>query len=633
MSHGVRDNGGFHLADSELTLAEILKSKGYTTAGFISAFVLDSTFNIQQGFDYYYDNFDVAEYEGVDPRSIQRRADETVAETENWLGQNSSKKFFLWTHFYDPHDPYDPPEPYRSEYSSHPYDGEIAYTDAALGKLLSKLESKGLMQRTILVITADHGEGLGEHGESTHGMFIYNTTMHVPLFIRLPNGKAKTVEQLVRHIDLAPTILDLLGVQIPSTIQGASIIPILQGKEKTERFAYSESLYSRFHYGWSTLEGITSKQYKYIQAPHPELFDLQKDSSETHNIAPQNIPIARMLKSKLDETVSKYANGNSKMPEKMDPEMAERLRSLGYITSTASITKKSENIDPKDKIHLAVQLQEAAGAALLKNYPLAIRLIEPVLKEQNQIVEGLYVAGVSYAGIGNYDQAIHYLLQAISLTPDHVMAQCNLGTAYLMKNDLKNAEYWLEKAVEGSPQLITAHIKLGQVYQAEKRPEKAAPHFEKAIAFYEKSLQQTTLKAARANLYESLAEIQFSAGNPQKAAENLKEAIRLAPQKPTLHYNLAQVYEALNDRNSAIRAYEEESRLNPSDFRAFTNAGILYYEAKRFADAERCFQKTVELNPADARGYLNLAAVYKMMGKNEEAARLLQGLKERRIPQ
>ncbi|MCI0416952.1 sulfatase-like hydrolase/transferase [bacterium] len=629
ISHGVRDNGSFHLEDSENTLAEILRDKGYATAGFISAFVLDSTFNIQQGFDFYYDNFDVAEYQGVDPRSIQRRADETVTEAQNWVDQNSPKKFFMWIHFYDPHDPYDPPEPYRSEYSSEPYDGEIAFTDAAFGKLLAKLESKELMNRTILIVTADHGEGLGEHGESTHGMFLYNTTMHVPLFIRMPGGKSKTVEELVSHIDLVPTILDLVGIQIPAAVHGASIIPIIEGKEKKKRVAYSESFYSLFHYGWSALEGVTSKKYKYIQAPRPELFEVQKDWGEMKNIAQQNGPLARAMKSELDGIITVYAKKDLQSPRNMDLEMAEKLRSLGYIASRVSPTKRSEKIDPKDKIYLAVRLQEAAGAALAKNYPLAIRLIEPVLKEQGNIVEGLYVAGVSYAGVGNYDQAIHYLLQAISLTPDHAMAQYNLGAAYLMKNDLKQSEYWLLKVVEASPQLISAHIKLGQVYQTAKKPEQAAPHFQKAIAFYEKSLKQTTSKTSRAGLFASLAEIQFSAGDLGKAGESLREAVRLNPQKPSLHYNLAQVYEALDDNNSAIREYEEEIRVNPSDFRAFTNAGILYYEAKRLPDAVRCFQKSVELNQDDPRGYLQLAAVYRMMGKNEEASRLLEVLQER----
>ena len=542
-----------------------------------------------------------------------------------------SKKFFAWVHFYDPHDPYDPPEPYRSEYTSIPYDGEIAYTDWAIGQLVSKIESAGLMSKTIFVITADHGEGLGEHGESRHGLFIYNSTVHVPLLIRLPGTKARRVEQLVRHIDLAPTILDVLGVPVPKEIQGASLIPLLKGQEKSERFAYSESLYSSLHYGWAPLESVTSKKYKYIQAPRAELFDLESDFSESTNLAVKNGPLARAMKSELQEIIDKYANKHLQAQAPMEPEMAEKLRSLGYISTQASKSEHNSNIDPKDKVHIAVAVQDAAGAALIDNYPLAIRLIEPVIKEQPNMSEALYVAGVSHASVGDYDKAIDYLLQTIKLIPDHAMAQYNLGAAYMMKNDLKEAEYWLKKVVEKSPKLMNAQIKLGQVYMMSNNPEKAAPHFDVAIKFYEDTLNKSGSSKAGGDLYASLAEIQFSAGQHKKAQENLRQAIQLEPSKPMLHYNLGQVYEALNDKSAAIQEYEEEVRINPSNFKAFTNAGILYYEAKKLTDAARCFQKSVELNPADPRGYLQLAAVYKMLGKHREAEDLLKVVRERGV--
>jgi arylsulfatase A-like enzyme/Tfp pilus assembly protein PilF len=629
ISHGVRDNGGYHLQDSELTLAEILKSNGYSTAGFVSAFILDSAFNIQQGFDFYYDHFDSAEFQDVDPRSIQRKAEDTVVEAEHWLDQNARKKFFAWIHFYDPHDPYDPPEPYRSEYASVPYDGEIAYTDAAVGKILSKLEATGQLNRTIVIVTGDHGESLGEHNESTHGMFIYNATMHVPLFIQLPGEKGKTIDQVVRHIDLEPTILDLVGIQIPATVNGASLISILDGKEKKERFAYGESLYSHLHYGWAALQGVTSLKYKYIQAPKPEFYNLEKDFSETQNLASQNGSLAGVLKSELQDMISKYASKDLQGPGKIDPDVAEKLRSLGYVSAPATVTKATEEIDPKDKIHVAVAIQNAAGATMINDYPLAIKLIEPVLKEQDRISEAYYVAGVAYAGVGDYDHAIDALLKVLQLVPDHVMAQYNLGAAYLMKNNLKDAQYWLNKVVEASPTLLTAQIKLGQAYQAQKEPQKAIPHFQKAIMSYEEALKKTTSSKNKAGLFASIAEVQFSFGDLQNAAKNLQQAIQLDPQKPTLHYNLAQVYELQNDKGSAIREYQEETRINPRDFRAFTNMGILYYEAKNLDDSARCFQKAIELKPDDPRGYYQLAAVYKMMGREDEAGRVLGMVQKR----
>jgi arylsulfatase A-like enzyme/Flp pilus assembly protein TadD len=630
ISHGVRDNAGYHLDDSETTLAEILKDRGYSTSAFVSSFVLDSVFNINQGFDFYYDNFDTAEFQGLDPRAIERRADETLAEAQLWIDKNKDKKFFTWVHFYDPHDPYEPPEPYRSEYTSVPYDGEVAYTDWAVGELLSKLEQTGVMSKTIFIVTADHGEGLGEHGESRHGLFIYNSTVHVPLLIHLPGEKNGRVDQLVSHIDLTPTILDFLGIPVSKSIQGASLIPLLNGKEKSERFAYSESLYSSLHYGWAPLESVTSKQYKYIHAPRPELFDLEKDFSESSNLASQKGPLAKAMNSELQEIKDLYTNKNSEGPGKMDPEVEEKLRSLGYITSSSADKNGSgSQIDPKDKVHIAVAVQDAAGAALIENYPLAIRLIEPVLQEQDNMSEALYVAGVSHASVGNYDKAIDYLMRTIALVPDHAMAQYNLGAAYLMKNNLKDAEYWLQKVVKASPKLMNAQIKLGQTYMMAKQPEKAAPHFAIAIQYYEDALKKSGSSNARGETYASLAEVQFSAGDLKNAEQNLRKAIELEPTKPMLHYNLAQILEALNNKNSAILEYEEEVKVNPANFRAFTNAGILYYEAQRFNDAARCFQKSVELNPSDPRGYLQLAAVYKKMGKDREAEDLLRVVKER----
>jgi arylsulfatase A-like enzyme/Flp pilus assembly protein TadD len=629
ISHGVRDNAGYHLDNEETTLAEILRNKGYSTGAFVSSFILDSIFNLQQGFDFYYDNFDTPEFQGKDPRAIERVAGETEIQAEQWLDQNASKKFFAWIHFYDPHDPYDPPEPYRSEYNSAPYDGEIAYTDSVIGKLIAKLKSKKLLDRTILIVTGDHGEGLGEHGESRHGLFIYNSTIQIPLLIRLPSGKAKSIGELVRHIDVAPTILDLVGISSPSNVQGASLIPLINGKDKSERIAYSESLYASLHYGWASLESVTSQKYKYIQAPRAELFDLEKDFAESTNLAEKNGPLARAMNSELQEVLTKYTNKNLQAQGKIDPDVEEKLRSLGYIGTSVPNSKHNESIDPKDKVHVAAAVQDAAGAALMENYPLALRLIEPVIQEQSNMSEALYLAGVSHASLGNYDKAIDYLLKTIALTPDHAMAQYNLGAAYLMKNDLKEAEYWLQKVVDASPKLMNAQTKLGQVYMQLKQPEKAQAHFKIVIDYYEDSIKKAGSSKSDGTINSSLAEVQFFAGHLKDAEQNLQTAIKLQPSKPMLHYNLAQVYEALNDKNSAIREYEDETKVNPSNFRAYTNAGILYYEAKQLPDAARCFQKSLELNPADSRSYLQLATVYKMMGKDREAEDLLKTVKER----
>ena len=217
IAHGVRDNAGFVLNEKEITLAETLKENGYSTGAFVSASVLESRWKINQGFDFYDDHFKTAIAADSLAGEVERKAEETVDISEQWLDDHKGEKFFMWVHLYDPHDPYDPPEPYKSVYGERPYDGEIAYVDAEVGKLLQKLQMLRLFDRTIIVLTSDHGEGLGEHNEPTHGVFLYNTTQHVPLMIYIPGKKGKRITGTIGHIDLAPTILELVGLNhIPS---------------------------------------------------------------------------------------------------------------------------------------------------------------------------------------------------------------------------------------------------------------------------------------------------------------------------------------------------------------------------------------------------------------------------------
>jgi arylsulfatase A-like enzyme len=245
IGHGVRDNEGF-LVDPKITnIASILKAQGYATGAFVSAFVLDSRWGLNQGFETYFDRFN--QFREVNRDQVQRRAEETESEVEGWLPAHTDRPFFCWVHFYDPHDPYDPPEPYASRYAQNRYDGEIAYMDEYVGKLLTKLDELNVADRTLVVVTGDHGEGLGQHDEPTHGMFLYSTTLHVPLLIRVPGGSQRRISGIVRHIDLAPTILDFLGIAPAPDMQGVSLIPVINGRA-SRRTATKASL-ALHHYG------------------------------------------------------------------------------------------------------------------------------------------------------------------------------------------------------------------------------------------------------------------------------------------------------------------------------------------------------------------------------------------------
>jgi arylsulfatase A-like enzyme/tetratricopeptide (TPR) repeat protein len=632
ITHGIRDNAGYILDPSEITLAEILKQNGYTTAAFVSTFVLDSRWHLDQGFDVYFDNFNLALFKGLNPREAQRPASETEIEVEPWLQTNHNKPFFLWVHFYDPHEPYDPPEPYKTEYADHLYDGEIAYTDEILGKLQKKIDNLKIDDRTIVVVAGDHGEGLGEHKEATHAMFVYNTTLHVPLLIRIPGARKQRIEGVVRLIDLAPTVLDLLGINSPSEMSGTSLIPRMNATEKIKRVAYSESLYSELHYGWSSLISITTDQYKYIQAPRPELYDLKEDSGELVNLIYDKPHIAKALHNQIEEIVSTYSRKDQKSVSRMDMETEEKLRALGYITGSVESTPESRQVDPKDKIEVAQAIQQASYAQSQKDYETASRLITPVLEQDPGIMDAHLIAALSYIGLRQYDSGIDELMKTLALNPNHSVALYNLGYAYELKGNLKEAAIWYHKVLEHEEKLF-ATLKLAHIYRKLNQPEQARFYFLQTVQDYEDYMKATKGDAARSALHVSLGEIYFGAGELDQAEKHFQAAIKLTPTKSTLHYNLAQIYEAKGNFQEAIWEYQKEVEVDPSDFKAFNDLGLLYSKSGRWEDAATCFRKVMELAPRNLRGYILLASTYEKLGKKQEANEILQKAEEIKLAQ
>jgi len=624
ISSGMRDNAGFFLDQNVLTLPEVFKTKGYATSAFVSAFVLDSRWQLNQGFDLYYDNFNLEEFKQLNPQDAQRRAEETEAEAEHWLEANKSRRFFSWVHFYDPHEPYDPPEPFKTEYADRPYDGEIAYMDVYVGKLIDKLKSMGVEDKTIVVITGDHGEGLGQHNEANHAMFVYNTTQHIPLLFHVPGGKNRRISGIVRHIDIAPTILDLLGVKPPLSFQGASLVPMMNGKKDTNRVAYSESLYAELHYGWSSLKSITTQQYKYIEAPKPELYDRIQDPGETRNLFQEKPNYAKVLREQLLLIISKYTNVDAQGPQKMDPETEERLRALGYIAGSVRSTEESRKIDPKDKIHLARDLEQASSFTQEQRYQEAVDLLQPILKEDPNMTDAHFIAGVSYTGIKNYDKGIDELLKTLALRPDHTMALYNIGYAYEMKDDSKNALDWYLKVLNYEPKHLYASLKVAHLYRQMNQPEKARPYFLQAMEVYQRFLANTKTDRAKSALNSTIGEIYFGAGEMGPAEEHYKAAIDQTPERSTLHYNLAMIYEAEGNPRGALDEYQKETEVDPKNYKAFNNLGLLYKHAGRLDLAAACFQKVVELLPDDPRGYVMLATTYKDMGRMQEAEAVMK---------
>jgi arylsulfatase A-like enzyme/Tfp pilus assembly protein PilF len=620
IKHGVRDNGSFVLDQKITTLAEILKSHGFTTAAFVSSAVLDSRQHLDQGFDSYFDNLEITGVEETPGSGVERHAADTEKEAEEWLIANKQKKFFLWVHFYDPHDPYKPPEPFKTEYASHPYDGEIAYTDQAIGKLFTQLD----LQKTIVIITGDHGESLGEHGEPNHGIFLYDCTVKVPLLIHVPDGTAKSIPDLVRHIDIAPTILDWLGYPADPGMQGKSLIPLLEGKEKQKRLAYSESKFGELHYGWSPLESMTSRDFKYIHAPRAELYARKQDPGELNNLIKEKDSIAKQLNAQLQDILKSDSTQSLQSTTKVDPEMEEKLRALGYVGTTVQSTPESRKVDPKDKIYLHRNLSEALAAITDKNYEHAIEKLEPLLKEDPKenlnIVEAHYLAGIAYGHLQRYPEAIKELSTAIQLRPDQPDALFNLAYAYQVMGQNQEAEFYYKAIFKYQPDYLPAIVGLSKLYRATNQTAQADVYFHKAVDAYQESLRQTKGDMARSTIYSSLAEIYFSVNDLESGERSLRSALELTPQQPILHYNLAQMYEAKKEPAKAIEEYKKEIEIDPSNYMAHNNLALLYRQVGDLVDARESFRNVLKIIPGDLQASYYLAENELISNQNMDEA-------------
>ncbi len=355
INHGIRNNSTFRLNDEETTLAEIFSKNAYKCAAFIGAFPLDSIFGLDQGFSLYSDNYPVR----ADSDSLffpERRAAEVTAEAYQWMVENSENKTFVFIHLFDPHMPYSPPEPFDEEYSARSYDGEIAYCDKAIGDLMGALEKKGILDNTLIVLTADHGEDLGDHGEITHAFFTYDSTLHVPLIFWDSAGKIKTqtvIDGNVSLIDVAPTILELMNFDQLAPVDGQSLVKAMNKGKVDEVPLYFESLVPFLNYGWSPLQGIRYEGWKYIEAPIPELYNIAKDGKEKNNLYETDGNRARKMK----ELLAGYLEASSEKDDekkskiKLDGEIREQLLSLGYFTGGDNPSgAESELADPKTKL-------------------------------------------------------------------------------------------------------------------------------------------------------------------------------------------------------------------------------------------------------------------------------------------
>ncbi len=550
MLSGMHDFSGNTLSPLQPTMASVLKQSGYTTGAVIGAAVLDSRFGLNQGFDFYYDHFDFSRLEEANLDEMERPGNVVADLALDWLGKNSQSRFFLWMHLYDPHFPYRPPEPYRHEYAAQPYDGEIAFADEQLGRLLRFLREKGLYQNTVIVLSGDHGESLGEHGEKTHGFFIYNATMHVPLIIRLPGKSAGlTVADPVSLIDLMPTILAAVGLEIPAQVQGRSLLPSLQGKPgERGQLLYGETFLPRLHFNWSELRGAENAKYHFIDAPRSELYDLTKDPGETRNLLSEKKAVAEEMRAQLEGLIREYSAGKE-MANKtgLDPALMERLKSLGYAGFSGGgdpATSNRDLTDPKDRIVTYELISDAIADSQHGRYPESIEKLKAALKTEPQSVPAHYLQGLNYYRVKLFSESVDELQQVVQLSPDYALAVFNLGMAQAHAGRIDAAIATLHRALQLDGTNFDAAFNLGVAYLQEKQLEPAAQAFRQSVA-----INPDFVRGHRA-----LGETLVYQDKLDEAISELRRAVALAPREPSVHASLAK---ALAAKGLAAEADQE----------------------------------------------------------------------------
>lgn len=630
LHHGVRDNGGFYLGEDQITLAEALKNQGYTTGAFVAAFVLDSRWGLDQGFDYYYDNFDLTKYKTVSLDSVQRRGDEVLAEAFKWLEANSEKKYFAWIHLYDPHTPYDPPEPYKTEYSGRHfglYDGEIAYVDQLMGEFRNFMEKKNLLDKTLIILTADHGESLGEHKESAHGFFIYDSDVRVPLIIRFPKNKlaASVITNQVRSIDIMPTILNMLGEEPPESVQGESFLPlILRKKEGDERSAYSETYWPNFHYGWSELKSLRKGRYKFIDAPKPELYDILEDPGEVNNLANKKAALGHEMKRKLVTLIDKYsAEGiEDKGPKKVDNDSLVKLQALGYIGSFHSSSKRKEGklADPKDKIELYNEIKVAQFLVTEKKMDQAEKKIKDVLNKDSSVLEARYVLGNIYSKQKKYDEAIEEFKKALAVNPDYYEAIFGLALAYKRTENYDEAIVGFKRLIDIDPKDTKPFLHLGGIYEQRGELDEAMRYLKAAV----------TIDPESPVFHNNLGAVYLKKKMYDMAEKEIKAALSIKRSIPLLnaHFNMALLHEARSEFDLAVLEYKKEQETSPFNHRPDFNLGLFYTKIKELDKAIEEFKSCIKKKEDFPNAYVFLAKALMDSGKdlNEAEKLALKGL-------
>lgn len=558
MATGVHDFSGNKVPASAVTLAKILHDHGYSTAAFLGAAVLDSRFGLNQGFETYFDHFDFSRLDETSLDMVKRSGDQVVDNALEWLKANPRRPFFLWVHLYDAHYPYTPPEPYASRYPGRPYDGEIAFDDAQVGRLIAFLKELGVYESAVLAVAGDHGEGLGEHGEKTHGFFVYNSTLHIPMFIKVPGATARTIEKEASLVDVMPTVLQALQQPIPSSVQGRSLLSDILGRPSASASnLYAETYLPLLHFHWSQLRALESAGLKYIEAPRPELYDTRTDPHETKNLLPGKQALSHEMRDRLQTLERRYTPasvGGAKESEPTDPALADRLRSLGYVAiSGGTISDSSGKAlpDPKDRIRVYDLFSDAMADGQHGRYRESLQKLDEAEKVESSSLPVRYLQALDYYRLKDFPRAADRFKAAIELDPKFALATYYLGLTQLQTGDVNGAAASFQRTLELDPTNFSAAYNLGTLELKQNHVPEAMHHFEQAAQ----------INPNYAPAFEALGELDLYLHRNDDAARALEHAVEVDPNLAKAHYNLGRAYQALGRPADAQREFARAQSL------------------------------------------------------------------------
>ena len=595
---GVRDNFGFTLAPATPTLASVLRRAGYATGAAVSAAVLARSSGIDQGFQFY----DDAVEEG---NRVERDGGKTADSLLAWIEKARPGPFFAFLHLFEPHAPYEPPEPWRSRYAAVPYDGEIARADEIVGQVLSRWRAWGLYDKSLIVLLSDHGEGLGEHGEREHGVFLYREAIHVPLLVKLP-GNARRGESIgapVALVDVLPTVAALTGAPAPGRLAGRDLLSRSKDRDP-HRAIYSETLYPRLRLGWSDLASLIDERHHYIEAPRPELYDVVADPGERHDLAAGLPPAFRRLRFALSQIPRPFS-----LPVAGTPEQAKKLASLGYLTMTSPDAARAGLPDPKDKVGLIDGRQdfqrllsagddralESAARQFVAKVPAALdvwRLMADALERQGRRADAI--------------AALEKGLAASSATVVPTMRDLALERLVTLLARAGRGRDVLELAPTITRWTDPEAANAAGVVQAQAgQPAAARQSFERALAL------DPGDPAANLNLGLLL----LRAGDAAGARERLERAVAARPESSTAWNALGQARSMAGDDKGALACWEKAVALDGRQYDALFNLAIASGRAGDAAGARRALER-----------FLTTAPALPYAREREEARRLLRGL-------